>query len=97
MADGNKSGWRLEKQINLSMVVQLILLASLIVGSWANLQRQLDLMQKDVAMLLKNQKKIRQKLDSLQLKSISYEYRLRAMEKCISRFEERENFPEKQK
>jgi len=95
MTDGNKSGWRLEKQINLSMLVQLVLLASLIVGSWVNLQRQLDLMQRDVGMLLKNQEEIQQKIDLLQIKSISYEYRLRAVEKYISRFEDPGNLPEK--
>jgi len=97
MADGNKSGWRLEKQVNLSMLVQLVLLASLIVGSWVNLQRQLDLMQRDVGMLLKNQEEIQQKIDLLQVKSISYEYRLRAVEKCISKFELTKNFTKKQK
>ena len=37
-----KEGWSFNRQINLSVLVQLVLLASLIVGSWVNLQRQLD-------------------------------------------------------
>lgn len=76
--DSNK--WRLNRQINVSVLVQLMLLASLIIGSWLNLQRQLDLLQRDVNMLLQNQNSLQQKIDSLWTKSISYEYRLQAIE-----------------
>lgn len=61
--------------------MQVMLLASLIVGSWLNLQRQLDLLQRDVSMLLQSQGSLEQKLESLWTKSISYEYRLQAIEK----------------
>ena len=81
MTPRNAKGWRLNRQINLSVIVQLVLLASLIVGSWINLQRQLDLLQRDVSMLLKSQNNIEKKLESLWTKSISYEYRLQAIEK----------------
>jgi hypothetical protein len=81
MTPGNTKGWRLNRQINLSVFVQLVLLASLIVGSWANLQRQLDLLQRDMSMLLQSQTSIEKKLESLWTKSISYEYRLQAIEK----------------
>jgi hypothetical protein len=64
--------------------MQLLLLASLIVGSWLNLQTQLDLLQRDVGMLLAGQKEFEQKFESLSLKSISYDYRLRAIEKNIA-------------
>ena len=81
MTPSNTKGWRLNRQINLSVIVQLVLLASLIVGSWVNLQRQLDLLQRDVSMLLESQNSIERKLESLWTKSISYEYRLQAVEK----------------
>jgi hypothetical protein len=61
---GSKS-WRLNRQINLSVIIQLILLASLIVGSWLNLQRQLDLLQQDVSMLLLSQENLQQRIESL--------------------------------
>jgi len=79
----NGRGWYFNRQVNLSVLVQLLFLASLIVGSWVNLQRQLDLLQHDVTYLCQCQKDFQQKLESLQEKSISYEYRLRAMEKYI--------------
>ena len=85
MTPRNTKGWRLNRQINLSVIIQLVLLASLIVGSWINLQRQLDLLQKDVSMLLQSQTSIEQKLESLWTKSISYEYRLQAIEKQVTR------------
>jgi len=81
MTRSNSKTWRLSRQINLSVIVQLALLASLIVGSWVNLQKQLDLLQHDVTMLLQSQEALRQKLDSLWTKSISHEYRLQAVEK----------------
>ena len=85
MADGNSKSWQFNRQINVSVLIQLVLLASLIVGSWVNLQRQLDLLQRDVGMLLQCQQNFEQKLESLWSKSISYEYRLRAIEKQISK------------
>ena len=85
MAEGNSKSWQFNRQINVSVLVQLVLLASLIVGSWVNLQRQLDLLQRDVGMLLQSQKNFEQKLESLWGKSISYEYRLQAIEKLVSK------------
>ena len=83
MAEANSKSWRLNRQVNLTVLVQLVFLASLIVGSWINLQCQLDLLQHDVTTLLESQKSFQQKLESLSAKSISYEYRLRAIEKHI--------------
>ncbi|MHC4911949.1 MAG: hypothetical protein ACYTE5_02975 [Planctomycetota bacterium] len=83
MAEANCKSWRLNKPANLSILIQLIFLASLIVGSWVNLQRQLDLLQRDVTMLLQCQKSLEQKLESLQTKSLSCEYRLRLIEKHL--------------
>jgi flagellar biosynthesis chaperone FliJ len=87
MAEGNSKSWQFNRQINVSVLVKLVLLASLIVGSWINLQRQLDLLQRDVGMLLQSQKNFEQKLESLWGKSISYEYRLQAIEKLVSKAE----------
>ena len=76
--------WQFNRQINVSVLVQLVFLASLIVGSWVNLQRQLDLLQHDVTLLLQCQKNCDVKLESLSATSISYKYRLRALEKRVS-------------
>ncbi len=83
MAEEDSKSWRFNRQVNLSVLLQLIFLASLIVGSWVNLQRQLDLLQHDVTMLLGCQKNFENRLESLSVKSTSYEYRLRALEKRI--------------
>ncbi len=84
MAKENTQSWQFNRQINVSVLVQLVFLASLIVGSWVNLQRQLDLLQHDVTLLLRCQKNFDVKLESLSATSISYEYRLRALEKRVS-------------
>jgi len=77
----NSHPWRLDRRINLSVLVQLMVLASLIVGSWVNLQRQLDLLQRDVTMLLESHKSYTQKLDVLSAKGMSHEYRIEALER----------------
>ena len=85
MTNENAKTWRINRQINLSVFVQLIFLASLIIGSWVNLQRQLDLLQHDVAILIQDNKQFHEKLESLSAKTIEYEYRLQAVEKTITR------------
>jgi len=83
MANSTSSTWRLDRRINLSVLVQLMILASLIVGSWLNLQRQLDLLQRDVTMLLQAQESVTKKLEVLSSQSVSHEYRVQALEKRI--------------
>jgi hypothetical protein len=85
MGEGNSKSWRFNRRVNLSVLIQLAFLASLIVGSWLNLQRQLDLLQHDVTALLQSQKSFEQKLELLQAKSISYEYRIQAIEKSLTK------------
>jgi hypothetical protein len=81
MARENATNWRLDRRINLSVLLQVMVLASLILGSWVDLQRQLDLLQHDVTMLLQSQKEFQQKLELLSERSLSCEYRLQALER----------------
>ncbi|MHC4740737.1 MAG: hypothetical protein ACYS8Z_02430 [Planctomycetota bacterium] len=81
MNNGNSRSWQFNRQVNVSTLVQLVLLACLIIGSYVNLQRQLDLLQRDVSMVLQQQKDFSTKFEDLSAKSISHEYRLRAIEK----------------
>lgn len=75
--------WRFVKQIDVSVVVQLVFLASLIVGTWVNLQNQLLLLRSDINRLLESQKQFQQQIEGLSKSSIAYEYRLRAIEKRL--------------
>ena len=84
MSSQNVKSWYFDRRINISVLIQIFLLASLIVGSWVNLQRQLDLLQHDVQTLLQNQKTFCSKLENLQATSISHEYRLQVIEKRIN-------------
>jgi hypothetical protein len=81
MTEEKTNSWKLNRQIDLPFLVQLLLLASLIIGSWVNLQRQLDLLQRDVTMLLESQRRFEVKVGQLSDKAVEYEYRLRAVEK----------------
>lgn len=82
---GKAGGWQFNRQINLSVLIQLVLLASLILGSWVNLQRQLDLLQHDVTMLLDSNRKFYENFEALAAKSIEHEYRLQGIEKAFNR------------
>jgi hypothetical protein len=83
MTRANHTTWQLDRRISLSVVLQLMVLASLIVGSWINLQRQLDLLQHDVTLLLQTQEQFQRKLELLSARSVSYEYRLQAAERQL--------------
>jgi hypothetical protein len=80
MTRTNHTTWRLDRRVNLSVVLQLTVLASLIVGTWVNLQSRLALLQRDITMLLETQKDFRQELKLLTERSISHEYRLQRIE-----------------
>jgi len=81
MSDTLTSPWRLDRRISLSVLLQVAILASLILGSWLNLQCQLDLLQRDVSVLLRSQEEFQQKLERLSEQSLSCEYRLQALER----------------
>jgi len=83
MPTSNTRSWRLDRRINLSALLQLAALASLIVGSWLNLQRQLDLLQRDVTMLLKTQHRFTEKVETLSARTLAHEYRVQAIEKQL--------------
>ena len=85
MTNEKPKGWQLNRQVNLSVLIQLLLLASLIVGSWFNLQRQLDLLQYDVTRLVESNKLFQQKLELLSVKSVACDYRLRTVETTLSK------------
>jgi hypothetical protein len=72
--------WRFSRQVNISMIVQLVLLAFLIISSWVNLQTRLDVLQRDVVMLLTSQLDIQRQIRDLSGKSLTYEYRLQSLE-----------------
>jgi len=78
MEKNNK--WRIQRQVSVSVLVQLITLAGLILGSWVNLQRQLDIVSHDVKQLLAAQEKLCDKLETLQERTLAHEYRLQTLE-----------------
>ncbi|MBP8910242.1 MAG: hypothetical protein KBI32_01915 [Phycisphaerae bacterium] len=84
MTQDHNARWRLDRRVNLSVLLQLMVLASLILGSWVNLQRQLGLLQHDVATLLHSHKEFQQKLEMLAARSLASDYRLQAVEKQLA-------------
>ena len=69
-----------ERRIRVSLILQLVAPAALILGSWINLQRQLDLVAHDVKLLLNKQEKFASRLDVLQEKILSHDFQLRALQ-----------------
>lgn len=78
-----KQHWQWQRRVSVSVILQLVTLAGLIVGSWVNLQRQLDLVAHDVKLLLNNQEKFTTRLEALQEKTISQEYQIRNLERSL--------------
>lgn len=83
MAETEKKNWYFNKQIDLSVLIQLVFLAALIVGTWVNLQSQLSLLQHDITSLIQTQQQFQQRIEELSRTSITYEYRLRSLEKTL--------------
>jgi hypothetical protein len=81
MTTPNTTRWRLDRRIDLSVLLQIMTLASLIVGSWINIQRQLDQLQRDVTLLVDGQKTNTARLDAVSAQTLAHEYRLQAVEK----------------
>lgn len=73
--------WRLDRRIDLSVLLQIMTLASLIVGSWVNIQRQLDQLQRDVTLVVESQKSNATRLDAVSAQALAHEYRLQTVEK----------------
>lgn len=73
--------WSLDRKVGVSGLVQLVTLAGLIVGSWVNLQRQLDLLARDVRQALAAQEKTEVKVEDLREKAVAQEWRLRNLER----------------
>jgi hypothetical protein len=71
------------RQIDLSVLIQIVFLAALIMGSWVNLEKQLSLLQHDITELIETQKEFQRRVEELNRTSITYEYRLRSIEKKI--------------
>jgi hypothetical protein len=72
--------WRMSRQVNVSMVVQVALLASLIVGNWVDGQRRMDRLGYDMTRVIEQVRQISERMDSVNERTISHEYRLRAVE-----------------
>ena len=82
-AENKNRQWYFNRQIDLSVLTQIIFLAALIIGSWVNLQKQLSLLQHDITRLIETQREFQQRIEELSKTSICYEYRLRAIEKQL--------------
>jgi hypothetical protein len=79
------SGWQFKKEVNLSMVVQLCLIASLVVGSWLNLEHRIDSLQRDVETLLKGQERFAGKVEQLGTEGVRHQYRLEVIERTLKK------------
>ncbi len=77
--------WRFNRVVNLSAIIQLICLGLLVIGSWVNLQRKLDLLGHDVKQLVESNKEFHQKIESLWTEAVEREYRLRNVEKAVAK------------
>jgi hypothetical protein len=81
----HSSTWKFRKEVNLSMVVQLCLMASLVAGSWFNLERRIAMLQHDVDALLKGQERFTSRVEQLSADAVRHEYKLEIIERRLAR------------
>ena len=79
----NHQRWVFNKQINLSIIIQLSFLAILIIGTWVNLQKQLTILQHDMTRLIQTQQQFQKKIELIDKSSICFDYRLKTIEKTM--------------
>ncbi len=80
----NNNRWRLDRHLNVAMLVQLVLLASLILGHWMDSQRRLDRVSYDVARLGEQLERFGERLENVSDRTIAHEERLRTMERQVA-------------
>ena len=76
--------WKFSRQINLMVIIQLLFLASLIIGSWVDLQRQLCLVQHDIQILVNKSDDYQDTFAQLDKQTMNHEFRLQAVEQSLS-------------
>jgi hypothetical protein len=75
--------WQFKKEVTLGVLIQLCLMASLVLGSWVNLERRIDALQHDVDALLKGQDRFAGKVDQLSADSVRNQYRIEVIERSM--------------
>jgi hypothetical protein len=80
----NNNRWRLDRHLNVAMLVQLVLLASLILGHWMDSQRRLDRVSYDVLRLGEQLERFSERLENVSDKTIAHEERMRSIERQVA-------------
>ena len=80
MSQKESAKWTVKREVSLGLILQLLMITVLVLGSWFNLQSQLDLLHRDVQTLIESNRRFQMRLQQLNDKSIAFEYRLKAVE-----------------
>jgi len=76
----NVSVWSFRREVTLGAVVQLGVILVMAAAGWANLQKELALIQRDLGALIKSNSQLRDHMEKLAARCEDYECRLRALE-----------------
>ena len=82
-----EGGWRFRRELTLGTLVHLVVLLAIVVTGWSNLQRELALIQHDLTRLVRANAKLSEHLEGLTQQCQEHEYRLRAVERQLTRHE----------
>lgn len=88
ISESKAKSWVFRKEINISMIIHLISLAILILGTWIDLQKQLYVLQHDVAQMIQTQEFIQERIQVFHSKNIAFDYRIENLEEKLKHFEE---------
>ena len=77
--------WEISKTLNITMVIQMVLLAGLIFNSWKDVEYQLDILKKDTAKIIETQNNICDLQKQEELKFVTLECRIQSLEQKINK------------
>ena len=82
------SAWSFRREVTLGHLLHLILLAVMAITAWTNLQKELALIQHDLARLVTNSQTLHQYMERLNSECLDHGYRLKTLEKQKERAEQ---------
>jgi hypothetical protein len=84
-ASNNVAIWSFRREITLGTLLHLAALVIVLTAGWSNLQKELALIQHDLAQLITVNNQLQKHMELLADQTNDHEYRLKALEKSLPR------------
>ena len=74
--NGDGATWRFRREVTLGTLLQLVVLLTMVVAGWSNLQRELAVIHHDLTQLIESNREQLQRIETLSWRVEHHEYRL---------------------